>query len=153
MTKLPIIKKNPTRYFLQQKQHVVIKGWAVLPSQLKRRTRLQFQPTQHGLIVLSHNAALEMLHILHFTSCFYLVVSNSLKRINALYQTENKSCSSPLSPFPPCGYCSALRYFPVFAGRLLVNRPDKQSEKAAAAAQHPHCYKRNAAYMVSISCL
>lgn len=54
-------------YFLQQKQHVVIRGWAVLLSQLKRRTRLQFQLTQHKLIVLCHNTALEILCILHFT--------------------------------------------------------------------------------------
>lgn len=83
-------KKKNTQYFLQQK-HVVIRGWVFLLSQLKRRTRLQFQLTQRELIVCSHNVTLEIICILHVTLYFSQVIKNSFTRIAALYQTEKIS--------------------------------------------------------------
>lgn len=74
-----------------QQKHVVIRGWVFLLSQLKRRTRLQFQSTQHELIVCSHNVALEIICILHVTLYFSQVIKNSFTRIAALYQTEKIS--------------------------------------------------------------
>lgn len=145
-------------YFLQQKQHVVIRGWAVLLSQLKRRTRLQFQLTQHKLIVLSHNTALEILCILHFTLYSFIGGKEQFQK-NSCLTSDRKIIVVLLSTLHPPSFlwllffCLLYFFFPCLVGRLLVNGPDKSLTELAGNSWSPAITRVIPTYMVPISCL